>query len=120
MPLPFTSLFTLPYESFSFWYVPILLLVASEVVADVLGKEWTIRKNKLLFFLALAFYIIGSAFWLSAVSEGSGLARGAMFFEISAIFPVVLLGVFYYREKLNKKQTAGIFLGILSLFMLVV
>jgi glucose uptake protein GlcU len=120
MPLPITSLLTLTHASFSFWSLPISLLIFSEVVADILGKEWTIRKNNLLFYIALTFYIVGSIFWLSAIASGSGLARGFVFFEISAVFSITVIGILYYKEKMNKKQMAGIALGILSLILLVV
>jgi len=112
--LPATGLLSLPTASPVFWSLPMILLILAELTGDFLGKKWTLHKKPILFFASLSFYVIGNAFWLFAVSSGVGLGRGVVLFAIGQEIAAIAMAILYFREKLNKKQWAGIMLGLVS------
>jgi len=114
MPMP-TGLFVLPYASSFFWSLPMIFLLLCELTADFLGKKWTLHKRSVLFFASLSLYVIGNAFWLFAVLNGVGLARGIILFAVGQEIAAVLMGIAYFKEKHSKKQLAGIALGFVTI-----
>ena|ERR1035437_42127 len=100
------------------WIFPLLLLIFFELVADILAKEWSLNKPLVYAFGALLSYVIANTFWLFALKNGSGLARGAIIFSVASAVIATLLGVFVYKEQLTTLQYTGISLGIVSLFMI--
>jgi len=114
MPLP-TGLFTLPYASPFLWSLPMLFLLLCELTADFLGKQWTLHKKSILFSASLSLYVIGNVFWLFAVLNGVGLARGAIIYAVGQEIAAVLMGAVYFKEKLSKKQWFGMLLGLITI-----
>jgi len=117
MPLP-TGMFALPYASPFFWSLPMTLLLLCELTADFLGKKWTLRKKSILFAASLSFYVIGNAFWLYAIMNGVGLARGAILFGVGQEIASVLMGIIYFKESLNNKQKIGMLLGFITIIIM--
>ncbi len=68
--------------------------------------------------LALIAYLVANSFWLFALKNGSGLAKGAVIFSISSALVAILLGVFLYNEDLTKIQYLGILFGVISLILI--
>lgn len=117
MPLP-TGLFTLPYASPFFWSLPMIFLLLCELTADFLGKQWTLYKKSILFSASLLLYVIGNVFWLYAVLNGVGLARGAIIYAVGQEIAAVLMGVAYFKEKLSRKQWVGMLLGLITITLM--
>jgi glucose uptake protein GlcU len=117
MPMP-TGMFILPYSSPLFWSLPMLFLIACELTADFLGKQWTIRKRKILFMASITMYMIGNVFWLFAVLNGVGLARGTLIFTVGQQITAAIMGIFYFKEKLTRRQEVGMLMGILTIALM--
>ncbi len=100
------------------WILPLSLLIAFELVADILAKQWSIHRGYALATGALLSYLIANSFWLFALKNGSGLARGAALFSVASAIIAILLGVLFYREELGKIQIIGLLLGLISIALL--
>lgn len=94
------------------------LLLVAELFADFLGKEWTLKKRKIFFICSLSLYVIGNAFWIFAVVNGAGLARGALIFSVGQEIAAIFMGIFYFKESLNNRQIIGLLLGLMSITMM--
>lgn len=115
MPLPITGYLSLPTASPVFWSMPMILLILSELTGDFFGKQWTLHKKSILFFTSLSFYVIGNAFWLFSILNGVGLARGTILFAVGQEIAAIAMAIIYFKETLNKKQWAGMMLGLISI-----
>ncbi len=100
------------------WVVPLSILIFFEAIADILAKEWQGRGGVLFAALSLAGYLVANSFWLFALRNGSGLARGGIIFSVSSAVLATTIGVFLYQEAINPAHAAGIGLGILSIVLL--
>lgn len=99
------------------WIFAISLLILFELIADIFAKEWSIH-GKYLWIGALASYLLANTFWLFALKNGSGLAKGGIIFSVACAVMAVGLGMFLYKEPVTRTQLVGIFLGILSLILI--
>jgi drug/metabolite transporter (DMT)-like permease len=99
------------------WLVSLFGLIIFELVADVLAKEYSLHGAWYRWLLAIGAYVVANTFWLYAIKNGSGLARGAIIFSVSTAVIAVIIGMFY-REQLGKMQMAGVLLGIVSLILI--
>jgi multidrug transporter EmrE-like cation transporter len=97
------------------WLLPLSLLIAFEVVADIFAKEYSLRGQEVFWIAAIASYILANVFWLSAIKNGSGLARGAILFSVGSAIGAALVGMLVYHERLHALQIAGIVLGVVAL-----
>lgn len=100
------------------WLIPLSILIAFELVADVLAKSWSIRSGWVLATGALLAYTLGNTFWLFALRNGSGLAKGSVIFSIVSAVIAIGLGVLFYKEDISKVQLIGVALGLLSLVLI--
>jgi drug/metabolite transporter (DMT)-like permease len=100
------------------WLIPLSLLIIFELVADIFAKEYSLRGNYSLWISAIISYVVANAFWLNAIKNGSGLAKGAIIFSIISAVLAVLIGVILYKEIVTKIQIFGIILGIISLIFI--
>lgn len=90
-------------------------LLLCELMADFLGKKWTLHKKSILFVASLSLYVIGNAFWLFAVLNGVGLARGLVIFAVGQEMAAAVMGVAYFKENLSSKQRIGMILGFITI-----
>jgi len=101
------------------WILPLALLIFFELVADVFAKEWSLKQHMMwLAVFALLAYLIANTFWLFALKNGSGLAKGAMIFSIASAGIAILLGYFIYKESITPVQIAGLGFGVVALVLL--
>ncbi len=100
------------------WILPLTLLIVFELVADILAKEWSLHGTVIRWIGAIMAYVVANIFWLFALRNGSGLARGAVIFSVSTAVVAVILGIFLYKENINKIQIIGIILGTISLILI--
>ena len=102
-----------------YWLIPLAFVVLFELVADILAKEWSLRTQVWwLGAAALVAYVVCNSFWLLALKNGSGLGRGAVVFSISSALLAVIIGLFWYGEKLSPLQATGIFIGLIALVLI--
>jgi len=99
------------------WVIAISLLIAFELIADIFAKEWSLHGNY-LWIGAIGAYIIATTFWLFALKNGAGLAKGGIIFSVACAILAVGLGMLLYKEPANKTQIIGICLGIISLILI--
>jgi glucose uptake protein GlcU len=100
------------------WIAPLSLLIVFEIVADIFAKEYSLKGNWLFWALSITGYILANIFWLSAIKNGSGLARGAIIFSVASALIATILGIYFYNESTNKIQMIGMLLGVVSLILI--
>lgn len=101
------------------WIVGIAILLLFESIADIFAKEYSLRNAWWLWSGAIIAYLLANVFWLVAMKNGAGLARGTTLFVIGTLILGVLIGSVLYREHVTVSQWIGIALGIISsLFLL--
>ncbi len=100
------------------WILPITLLIVFEFLADLLAKQWSLDRRVALAIGALLSYLVANSFWLFALKNGSGLARGAVIFSVASAIVAVALGTLFYKEEVSKIQILGIILGLASVTLL--
>jgi len=100
------------------WIIGISILIFFEIIADVLAKNWSLKGHWLLAVGALSAYLLGNLFWLFALKNGAGLARGTIIFSIISALLTVSLGIFIYKETLSPHQSVGIGFGVLAIIFL--
>ena len=100
------------------WIFPLSLLILFEAIADILSKEWAVHGNWLRWTAAILVYITANVFWLFALRDGSGLARGSIIFSIASAILGAVIGLVMYKEYLSNIQIAGVAIGIFSLVLI--
>ena len=100
------------------WIIPLALLIFVEALADVLAKEWSLRRGWVLWLGAIAAYVLANTFWLFALKAGSGLARGGIIFSVASAILAAGLGLVLYHEDVSKAQFLGIALGVISIVLI--
>jgi len=103
------------------WILPISFLVIFELVADVLAKEWTLHKGSAGYIFAgcaLVAYLIGNSFWLFALKDGSGLARGSVIFSVASGIAAIIIGLVFFKENVTRIEMIGLILGLISVTLI--
>lgn len=100
------------------WIVPLIGLIAFELIADVFAKEYSLKGGPLLWCLSILGFVIANSFWLYSLKNGAGLARVATIFAVSTALLAIIIGIYFYDEKLSSFQSAGIIVGIISLVLI--
>jgi len=96
----------------------LVLLIVFELIADIFAKEYSLRAAPHFAVLALLGYVIANSFWLFALRNGAGLARGAIIFGVGQGIVAILLGVLWYKETYSQTTTIGMILGFFSIIFL--
>ena len=100
------------------WVFPLSLLIVFEVIADIFAKEWSLKNNPLFWVASLLGYVIANAFWLYAMKNGSGLARGATIFSVASAILAILIGIVFYRESVTTIQLVGMIVGLVAIVLI--
>lgn len=95
------------------------MLIVFEGIADILTKNYSLHGGALYFAAAISAYVVANLFWIFSLRSGAGLARGAMIFSVGSAIIAVLLGLLLYRETVSIRSIVGIFLGIVSLVLII-
>jgi glucose uptake protein GlcU len=99
------------------WILPLTGLIVFEIIADIFAKEYSL-KGGWMWLGAILGYVIANSFWLIAIRNGSGLARGANIFSVSTAVVASIIGLYFYKEQLSTGQMTGVVLGIISLVLI--
>ena len=100
------------------WILPLLGLILFEACADYFAGNFAYHGKIIFAVVALLLYIVGNISWLISLKNGSGLTRGAMLFSVGSACAAVLIGFFIYKEELSPHQIVGVFLGLMSVFLI--
>jgi hypothetical protein len=94
------------------------LLIIFELIADIFAKEYSLRGTYSFAIYALIAYVIANSFWLFALRDGVGLARGAIIFGVGQGVVAVALGILWYKETYSNTTMIGLVLGAISILFL--
>ncbi len=100
------------------WLYFLLLLVAFELLADILAKQFALSGKLVFAVLSIVGFIAANTAWLISLRTGAELSRGAILFSVLSGIGAVILGVFVYREKVSPYQVIGLLLGIAAIAFL--
>lgn len=100
------------------WVFFLLLLVAFELIADVLAKQFAISGKAAFAVLALSGFVAANAAWLASLRTGAELGRGAILFSVLSAIGAVGIGLVFYHEKTSPLQLLGLALGIVAVALL--
>ncbi len=100
------------------WLYFLLVLVAFELGADVLAKQFAVSGKLLVALLAILGFIAANVAWLAALRTGVELGKGAVLFSVLSGAGAVLIGVLGYHEKVTATQAIGLVLGIAAIAFL--
>lgn len=100
------------------WIIPLSILILFEIVADIFAKEWSLHGHYIRWSGAILAYVLANTFWLFALKNGSGLARGAIIFSVASAILATMIGIVLYKEELSRMHIAGIIVGIVSLVLI--
>jgi glucose uptake protein GlcU len=104
-------------SSLASWILPFSLLVIFEAFADIFAKEWEVKRGVYLASASLFCYMVANSFWLFALKNGSGLARGGFLFSIACTVLAVGIGWYFYGEVITTRQWVGVGLGLVSMWL---
>lgn len=100
------------------WLGPLALLIIFEIIADVFAKEYSLQDKWYFWVAAILSYIVANVFWLWSLKNGSGLARGAIIFSVASAVLALIIGWWFYHEELSTIQIIGLFVGVISLVLI--
>lgn len=100
------------------WLYYLLLLVAFELTADILAKQFSLNGKLLFAFLSILGFVAANIAWLVSLRTGAELSKGAVLFAVLSGIGAVLIGVFVYHEKTSAYQVVGLVLGIAAITFL--
>lgn len=93
----------------SLMYLVFILII--EVITLVMFKF----KNNVIFSILL-YSLIG--YFLRDIIHDKGLTIGHAFYDFSSVIIISLVGIFYFKEKVTKRQIIGLLLGVVSVYLL--
>jgi multidrug transporter EmrE-like cation transporter len=100
------------------WLFFLLLLVAFELLADILAKQFSLNGRILFAILALLGFLAANTAWLISLRTGAELGKGAVLFSVLSGIGAVMIGVLLYHEKTTPWQIIGLTLGIAAIAFL--
>ena len=100
------------------WVVYLLALVAFEVVADVLAKQFALNGKLVFAVLSLGGYVFANSAWLISLRSGGTLSQGSVIFSALNGVVAVVLGLVVFHEKASPYQLIGMALGLAAMVFL--
>ena len=93
----------------------ILLLTIGELLAQFLLKAGL--KNNLFILCGMFVYaLVGYIYYLGL--QKNKIASMSIAWHVVMAVVTLLISIFYFKEEYNKKELLGLFLGIISIFLL--
>ena len=100
------------------WVYFLLLLVAFELLADILAKQFSLNGKYIFAILSLLGFLVANTAWLITLRTGADLGKGAVLFSVLSGIGAVMIGVLVYHEKTTPWQIIGLLLGIAAIAFL--
>jgi multidrug transporter EmrE-like cation transporter len=102
------------------WAFFILALVAFELIADVLAKQFALSGKWVFAVTAILGFILANVAWLVSLRLGIELSKGAILFSVLSAIGAVAIGLIIYQEKVSRFQFLGLLLGVIAIALLTV
>ncbi len=99
------------------FFALVLVVVAFELLADMLFKKWAQENKLLLLGIGLGLYFIGTIFWAFSLRQ-EYLSKAIVVFTLINLIGGVVMGMVYFQEELSLLQKAVIGLGMLSVVLI--
>ncbi len=99
------------------FYLLLFGMIALRLLGNFYAKLWAIKGGWIFYAVSILFYLVFSSLFILMVKKTS-LSITAPLVAISMVAGSVLMGVFYFQEKLTTPQVAGILLSIPVLILL--
>ncbi len=99
------------------FYFSIFGAVFFYFLGDFLAKMWSLKNENWWLVGSLAIYFLGSLFFVFAVKKSS-LSLAVATAPLAIAITGILLGYFYFGERLTNFQYCGIALGLVALTFL--
>ncbi|GHO88320.1 SMR family transporter [Dictyobacter formicarum] len=100
------------------WLYFLLILVAFELVADILAKQFAISGKYTFAILSIVGFIAANTAWLISLRTGAELGKGAVLFSVLSAIGAVIVAILIYHEKVSTYQFIGLILGIAAIAFL--
>lgn len=100
------------------WLYFLLLLVAFELVADILAKQFALNGKLVIALLSIVGFVAANIAWIISLRTGAELSKGAVLFSVLSGIGAVVIGIFVYHEKVGPFQIIGLILGIAAIAFL--
>ncbi len=100
------------------WFYFLLILVAFELIADILAKQFAINGKFVFAVLSILGFIAANTAWLISLRTGAELSKGAILFSVLSAIGAVIIGLLVYHEKASPYQLIGLILGIAAIIFL--
>jgi glucose uptake protein len=99
------------------FYFSILGATICYILGDFWAKIWTTKNSPAWLVGSLAIYFLGSLFFILMIKKSS-LSLAAATAPLAIALTGILLGYFYFHERLSTIQYFGVGLGIIALALL--
>ncbi len=97
-----------------------LVLGAAAVVGgDYFAKRWSIDRRAYLFWIAVAFYLLGAQFYLPSLLK-EGLVITSLVWSLLSTIGFLFVGLVVFKETLTGLQMVGVGLGLVAMVILAV
>ena len=100
------------------WLYFLLLLVAFELIADILAKQFALSGKYLFAALSIMGFVAANVAWLVSLRTGAQLGKGAVLFSVLSAIGAVVVAIVLYHEKITLYQGIGLLLGVAALVFL--
>ncbi|GHO54782.1 EamA family transporter [Ktedonobacter robiniae] len=100
------------------WLWFLLLLVAFELIADILAKQFALSGKYAFAVLSIIGFIAANTAWLISLRTGAELGKGAVLFSVLSAIGALIVAYVLYNEKVNIYQVIGLILGVISIAFL--
>jgi multidrug transporter EmrE-like cation transporter len=100
------------------WLYFLLVLVAFELVADILAKQFAITGKYSFALLSIGGFVAANVAWLISLRTGAELGKGAILFSVLSAIGAVAVAILIYHEKVTTYQLIGLALGIAAICFL--
>ncbi|HCC06044.1 TPA: hypothetical protein DEP94_01625 [Candidatus Nomurabacteria bacterium] len=101
------------------WYWYIIAMAIVDTIYISVAKYWSLHTEKwylpLFGFIAL---LLTNIFFLFGLTEGSGLARGTIWFSVLSSIFAVIIALYFFNEHLTTTQWIGLVLGLLAVILM--
>lgn len=95
----------------------ILLVSVVSLLADLFLKKASDINNNFMLFLGIFLYAIDALLWFYAYKY-SKFSTVGIIYSLFIIFSSILIGIFFFKEKIALKEVIGIGLGIVAMYLL--
>ena len=96
------------------FYFSIFGAIIFYTIGDFLAKMWSVKNTNSWLIGSLAIYFLGSLLFTFAVKKGS-LSLAVATAPLAIALTGILLGYFYFDERLSNFQYFGVALGMIAL-----